>query len=154
MGNQKEIIKSIIKDLLEKMTVVGSVEFIEDANHPRFIIRTREAGTLIGEDGAHLVSLNHVVKKICENKLRCENLEQIMFFLDVNDYQMKKIEELENMARMSAQRVMFFKKELELDPMSSYDRRIVHAVLGEYPDIKTESVGEGINRRVVIRPIV
>ena len=53
-----------------------------------------------------------------------------LFLLDVNDYQMKRIEELRNIARMSAQRVIFFKKELEMEPMTAYDRRIIHSVLG------------------------
>ena len=90
---------------------------------------------------------------MAENKLKKDNLEDLPFLLDVNDYQMKRIEELRNVARMSAQRVIFFKKELEMEPMSAYDRRIIHSVLGSYPDIKTESVGDGFDRRVVIKPI-
>ena len=57
-------------------------------------------------------------------------MEDWPFLLDVNDYQMKRIEELRNIARMSAQRVIFFKKELEMEPMTAYDRRIIHSVLG------------------------
>lgn len=121
---------------------------------PVFTIKTREAGILIGEDGKHLMALSHVVKKMVENKLKKDSLEDLPFLLDVNNYQMKRIEELRNVARMNAQRVRFFKKELELGPMSAYDRRIIHSVLGEYPDIKTESVGEGLDRRVVIKPII
>ena len=50
-------------------------------------------------------------------------------------------------------RELFFKKEIEMEPMTAYDRRIVHSVLGECLDIKTESVGNGLERRVVIKPI-
>ena len=154
MDNQIQIIKEVLDEFLNKATIEGQIDFVSDLNHPRFVIKTKNAGILIGEDGGHLLALNHLVKKISEKRLKKEGLEQIVFFLDVNDYQMKRIENIENEARMSAQRVMFFKKELELDPMSSYDRRIVHAILGEYPDIKTESVGEEPYRRVVIKPIV
>lgn len=154
MDKQIQIIKALLEEILERMTISSHVEFVEDKNHPRFIIKTKEGSVLIGEEGNHLLALNHLVKKISENRFRSEGLEQIIFFLDVNDYQMKKIEELENEARMSAQRVRFFKKELEMSPMSSYDRRIVHSLLGEYPDIKTESVGDEPFRRVIIKPIL
>jgi spoIIIJ-associated protein len=97
------------------------------------------------------VALNHVLKKLSECECKKKNLETIRFFLDVNDYQTKKNEELKNLARMTAQRVRYFKKEIELEPMSSYERRIIHATLGEYPDISTESKGEGLERRVVIK---
>jgi spoIIIJ-associated protein len=151
--NQIKIISTLLEELLEKMTVIGQVECSEMDGGPVFTIKTREAGILIGEDGKHLIALSHIVKKMAENKLKKDNLDDIPFLLDVNDYQMKRIEELRNIARMSAQRVIFFKKELEMEPMSAYDRRIIHSVLGGYPDIKTESVGEGFDRRVVIKPI-
>ena len=57
------------------------------------------------------------------------------------------------MARMHAQRVRYFKKEVEMRPMNAYDRRIVHSVLQEYPDISTQSTGEGPDRRVVVKPL-
>jgi len=140
-----------LEQILEKLTVEGEIEISEDIECPQFIVRTREAGVLIGENGQHLVALNHVVKKISECECKKQNLETIRFFLDINDYQAKKNEELKNLAKMTAQRVRYFKKEIELEPMSSYERRIIHATLTEYPDITTESKGEGLERRVVIK---
>ncbi|MCK6462693.1 MAG: hypothetical protein L6Q29_02630 [Candidatus Pacebacteria bacterium] len=153
MENQVKTIISLLEEFLDKMTIAGSVEYVNGDGDCVFSIKTKESGILIGEDGKHLIALNHLVKKMAENRFKQENLEKLAFFLDVNNYQIKKIEEVKNMARMNAQRVRFFKKEIEMDPMSSYDRRIVHAVLGEYPDIKTESVGDEPYRRVVIRPL-
>ena len=152
INQQIQIIKSLLETILEKLTVEGEVEILEDAECPQFIIRTREAGVLIGENGQHLVALNHLLKKISENEFKKQNLEVIRFFLDINDYQAKKNEELKNLARMTAQRVRYFKKEIEMEPMTSYERRIIHATLTEYPDIITESIGEEPNRRVVIKP--
>jgi spoIIIJ-associated protein len=151
MEQQTKIIKALLETILEKLTVEGEVEILEDAECPQFIVRTREAGVLIGENGQHLVALNHLLKKLSECELKKQNLETIRFFLDINDYQAKKNEELKNLARMMAQRVRYFKKEIEMEPMSSYDRRIIHAALTEYPDIITESRGEEPERRVVIK---
>ncbi len=154
MENQIKIISTLLEEVLEKMTVDGQVKCSEMDGGLVFTIKTKEAGVLIGEDGKHLIALSHIVKKMVENKLKNDNLEDCPFLLDVNNYQMKKIEELRNIARMNAQRVRFFKKELEMEPMTAYDRRIIHSFLGEYPDIRTESVGEGLDRRVVIKPIM
>lgn len=152
MDKQCETIKKTIEEILEKMTVSGEIEILESQECPQFIIRTKEAGILIGENGQNLVALNHVLKKIVENKLKEDREEKFQFLLDVNDYQAKRMEELKNLARMSAQRVRYFKKEIMMEPMNAYERRIVHATLTEYPDIITESAGEEPKRRVVIKP--
>ncbi len=152
METQIKIIKSLLETILEKLTVEGKVEVLEDSECPWFIIRTKEAGVLIGENGQHLVALNHLVKKLSESEFKKQKMEAVRFFLDINDYQAKKNEELKNLARMMAQRVRYFKKEIEMEPMTSYERRIIHATLTEYPDIMTESAGEEPNRRVVIKP--
>ena len=154
MEQQIKTIKIVLEALLEKMTIVGQIDFIDEEYCPRFVIKTRESGLLIGEEGKNLTALNHLVKKIVENELRKSGAgEKLFFLLDVNDYYGKKIEQLKNVGRMSAQRVRYFKKEIEMDPMGSYDRRIIHSILSEYPDIKTESVGEEPNRRVIIKPL-
>jgi len=72
--------------------------------------------------------------------------------LDVNDYQEKKIEELRNMARVNAQRVRYFKKEIVLKPMTSFERRVIHATLADCPDITTESQGRDPQRYLIIKP--
>jgi spoIIIJ-associated protein len=147
-----EIIKKIIEDILSKLNVNAEVEYIEGAEGTRFLIRTREGALLIGENGQNLLALNHIVKKIIETISKKTNEEKFSFSLDVNDYQAKKIEDLKNLARLNAQRVRYFKKEIAMKPMTSFERRIVHSFLTEYPDIMTESTGEEPNRRVVIKP--
>lgn len=150
--NQIQVIKLLVEEMLDKMSVVGEVEVLEDNECPQFIIKTKEAGLLIGESGQNLFALSHLLKRLAENEFKKRELEKIQFLLDINGYQMKKIEELKNLARLHAQRVRYFKKEIILEPMNAYERRIVHSFLTEYPDIITESTGEDPNRRVVIKP--
>lgn len=149
MGEEKEKIKEIVENLLAKMGVFGEVSILETADNTQFQVRTQEAGLLIGEGGENLISLNHLLKRIVEAKI---GKISSPFSIDVNDYQKQRTEEIKDLARLSAQRVRYFKKEIELRPMSSYERRIVHAILTEYPDIITKSTGEEPNRKVVIRP--
>lgn len=150
---QEETIKiqETIQGLLEKLGCSGSVNFIEYPENLFFNIQTRDGGLLIGEDGERLRALNHIVHKMAEHNFGGKELPR--FFVDVNDYQKQKIEELKDLARLSAQRVRYFKKEVEMQPMSAYERRIIHATLTEYPDIVTQSTGEGEERRVVIKPL-
>lgn len=147
-----EKIQTLIYNLLEKMGCSSSVDFTEYPENIFFNIHSREGRLLIGESGDRLRALNHIVRKMAERELPKET-ENLRFFVDVNDYQKQKIEELKDLARLSAQRVRYFKKEVEMQPMSAYERRIVHATLTEYPDITTQSSGEGEERRVVIKPL-
>lgn len=149
MDPEEQKIKELIEELLAKMGVWGEVSVLETIENIQFQIKTQEAGLLIGEGGENLIALNHLLKRIAEAKV---GKTRLPFSVDVNDYQKQKAEEIKDLARLSAQRVRYFKKEIELRPMSSYERRIVHAILTEYPDIITQSVGDEPNRRVVIKP--
>lgn len=152
MENNFQEIKSIIEELLDKMTISGEIEIVKNDECPQFIIRTQESGLLIGDNGQNFSALNYLIKRLVEEKLNKNNDEKIYFSIDVNDYQAKKTEELKNLAKMTAQRVKYFKKEIEMKPMTSYERRVIHSALTEDPDIITESVGEGADRRIVIKP--
>ncbi len=143
-------IKKLIEDLLEKLTINGRVETEETVDGPQFIIRTPEGGLLIGENGKNLISFNHLVKKIISKEKNKE--DSFSFSLDINGYQNKKIEDLKDIARVNAQRVRYFKKEIILKAMSSYERRIVHMALSDSPDISTDSIGQEPERKIVIKP--
>ena len=53
--------------------------------------------------------------------------------------------------KKAARRARFYKQPVTLEAMSAYDRRIIHTELAAHPDIKTESTGEGLQRRVVVK---
>lgn len=144
--------EEFVRTLLLNMGIAAEVQRREGATGMLIIIKTRDAGILIGEDGQHLQALNYIVRRTCAQRFKAEKVIP-PFSLDINDYQTKRVEQLKDLARMNAQRVRYFKKEVQLQPMSSYDRRIVHLALEEHPDIITESAGEGPTRRIVIKPL-
>lgn len=155
---QIEFVENAIKTLLRQMGFSFSLEFQEGGEDSWFIIKTQDAPLLIGDNGKHLSALSHVVKRIYEQKFPppvggSPAGGKFQFLIDINDYNKKKIEEIKDAARMHAQRVRYFKKPMEMKPMNAYERRIVHYVLQEYPDIATESTGQGLERRVVIKPL-
>lgn len=141
----------MIENLLNKLTISAFVEVLETSDGPQFVIKTREGGLLIGENGKNLISFNHIVKKITSRKFGAEG-DGFSFSLDINNYQTKKIENLRNVARINAQRVRYFKKEIALQPMNPFERRIIHVTLEDCPDIITESKGADLQRQVIIKP--
>lgn len=144
-------IQEIIERILEVMDISGEVEITEEEaiKTRRFHIKTEQAHLLIGNQGAHLAALSHIVRKIVEKKLGDGAKEG--FILDVDDYQGKKIAELKQQVALLAERAQYFKIDVEMDPMPPYERMMVHAILSSTPGIKTESTGEGKMRRVVVR---
>ncbi|MBI4224747.1 MAG: hypothetical protein HY617_00275 [Candidatus Sungbacteria bacterium] len=103
---------------------------------------------LIGERGNNLGSIEHIVKKIIRKKYG----EEQKFTLDINDYRMRRLDDLKQDVKTAAKEVRLYGKQVPLRPMSSFERRIVHLLLAEYPDIATESIGREPSRMVVIKP--
>lgn len=151
METQIQQIKTYVESLLEHMGVFCTVDVFSSSDSVQFSIRTPDGGILIGENGQHLAALNHIVKKIAERICIKDQNTVFPITVDINDYQAKKIEELRDLARMSAQRVRYFKKDIAMRPMTSFERRIVHTTLSSSPDIATQSEGDGAQRHVVIK---
>jgi spoIIIJ-associated protein len=73
--------------------------------------------------------------------------------IDINGFQKKHIENVRAVAHMMSERARYFKSNIEVDPMSAFERRIVHEFLSDATDLKTESAGMGPTRHVVIKYI-
>ncbi len=145
----KEYIKQLIAELFEKTScTITNCEFEDDGAMSWCLINTPDSRFLIGRDGEALRSLNHLVKKIAESKYGEEAVRNLM--IDINGYQKKRFDNLKAQAHMLAERARYFKSNIETDPMPAFERRIIHLFLENVKDIKTESRGEGKDRRVVI----
>jgi spoIIIJ-associated protein len=104
---------------------------------------------LLLERGAELLkALEHLAYRA----LRLEPAFHEKIHLDSSGYRALRFEELRMTARVAAERVQSSNQPFRLNPMSSRERRIVHLTLKEMPGIRTESVGVGEERQVVIHP--
>jgi spoIIIJ-associated protein len=106
-----------------------------------------EPQILIGEKGQTLFEIQRLLKIILNKKI------QKIFYvnLDINEYKNKKTEYLKEIAKDLANEVAITKQEKVLVPMSSYERRVVHAELSKRSDVITESAGQGIERHIIIK---
>ncbi len=77
--------------------------------------------------------------------------EPVKFFIDINGYLESGVKDLEIRAKIMAERARSLKTNIEMEPMSAYQRMIVHSVLGSFSNVKTESSGYGKDRKVVIK---
>lgn len=102
---------------------------------------------LIGRDGKNMSALSVIVKQIIQNEIG----RFYKFNLDIGEYKLKQQKNLERVARQIAKEVTKSKVEVKLDPMNSYERRIIHNALNDDRYVYTESIGEEPNRCVVIK---
>ena len=147
-------VASILKELLESAGIPNQgVSQKEAAGQTIFSIGVDgDPRMLIGPHGDTIHAIDHLVKKIHEKRSGAqEGGEHSMFLIDVNDYRTKQIKDLQTKALMMAERAKSFQYDVELSPMSAYERLIVHTTLADVEGVKTESQGEGRGRRVVIK---
>jgi spoIIIJ-associated protein len=150
-----DTIETTLKEILSALGAQYSkITRLSVAGQDIYSIETDDARTLIGMHGDTVHALDFLVKKILEKRMPAkEGAEEPgpMFLVDVNDYRTKQIKDLEMKAVMMAERARSFQYDVELSPMSAYERLIIHTALQHAPDVKTESQGEGRSRRVVIK---
>lgn len=146
-------VETIVKEILAALGVEhGGVVKENVAGQTIFSVQSDSGRALIGAHGDTVHALDFLVKKIYESRHPAPEGERApMFLVDVNDYRAKQIRDLQTKALMMAERARSFQYDVELTPMSAYERLIIHTTLQDAPNVKTESQGEGRNRRVVIK---
>lgn len=149
---QLQTIEKEVQALLGKMGERAQVSLRqteEPGDHPTLFVslKMEEPKMLIGERGQTLLELQHILKLIVRKKIS----PSFYLSLDVNEYRQNKEEYLRELAHTTADEVVLLKKPKELPPMAAAERRIIHVALAGRGDVVSESVGEGAERRVVIR---
>ena len=149
--------KDALERLIDLMGVAGSVipqeppdiqEELGITTSVYFDIMGDDLGILIGRRGQTLTSLQYILRLIVGHQTKV--WEPI--FIDVEGYKQRRYQGLQNLARNMAEQVEAKRTPFTLEPMSAYERRIVHLALAEHPSVTTESIGQGETRRVVIIP--
>jgi len=108
----------------------------------------RDKEILLERNGEVLKAFEHLAYRA----LRLEPTYHEKIHLDSGGYRALRFEELRMTAKVAAERVQSSQQPFRLNPMSSRERRIVHLALKEMPGVRTESVGMGEERQVVIHP--
>ena len=148
-------IENLIKELIEKTGVVVKEIVVtpDGTSSTWFSVEVNEPHHFVSHEGEALYALNHIVRRIVEvpKEAGVENAVESNILIDINGFQKKRVESIRAIAHMMGERARYFKSSIEVDPMSAFERRIVHEFLSSATDLKTESVGAGSTRRVVIK---
>ncbi len=142
-------VKKHSHDLLKKMGFQAEPIVVQKESVVFVNIEMESPGLLIGRGGEGLEALQHILRLLLTEEIMANNINII---LDIAGYRSKKIENIKKIARDKAYLVLSTGIEEALLPMSSYERRTVHLICANIADVETESVGEGRERRVVIKP--
>ena len=113
-------------------------------------MKGEEAGILIGRHGETLDALQYLSNLALSNKIEQTGEECEKITLDIEGYRTRREETLKNLARRTADKVKKYRKNITLEPMTPYERRIIHSALQGDPKVMTASIGSDENRRVVI----
>ncbi len=143
---KNEQLTELVTNLLQHMGVKSTVR-VQDRETAYFIsIDTEDSALLIGRAGETLQALQAIVRLLAY-KLE---LGDVRIMVDVNAYRREREEELLTYVDAAANRVKDTGTSETLRPMTSYERHLVHEVIGQMDGLATESAGDGLERRVTV----
>ena len=143
-----EYIKELIKNITKMMGLTVNMEVKKRDESVTISLYSDNNAILIGKDARTLNALTTIIKQAIHNQIGT----YYNFVLDVSEYKEKQQFFIEKAAKKTAKEVARTKVEAKLEPMNSYERRIVHNALTNFRGVYTESEGVEPHRYVVIKP--
>ena len=143
----KEYIKEFLNDLAYKMGTKFNVEVMTSEVGFSVTIVTDDSAVLIGKDGKTLNSIQTILRQ----SLKKYGNFDFKVNLDIGNYKARRKKRIAQEIKKICREVLKTKIDVKLDPMNSYERRIVHNVVSNYDNLISESEGEGVNRHTVIK---
>lgn len=138
--------KAIIEKLLKSMNIDASVDI--DSDYPIYLsINSDDSALLIGKKGESLRALQSIINTIYKK----QSPDGPYVGIDVAGYKKERVEKVQAIAQRLADEARVTGEPQHLKPMNAFERRSVHALLAEQPDITTESEGSGLDRHIVIK---
>lgn len=124
----------------------GKIASYEDGDAVCVDISGNNTGLVIGKRGETITSLQHLASLALSKK--SQNAPKV--YLDSENYREKRVEALKALSNRVANNVVKSRRSFTFEPMSAYERRIIHSTLQENELVTTYSVGQGIHRKVVV----
>ena len=142
----KENVETFLKEILKKLSEDASYTINIEDETIEIMLEGKELGYLIGYRGETLYSLQNVLSAVAGKGI--ENRARVI--LDIAGYKDKREKALEELAEKIEKTVIRTRKSITLEPMTAYERKIIHTKLQDSKKVKTRSIGEEPRRRIVI----
>ena len=140
--------KAFVSMLLDKMGLEATVSVKETEEAVQLEIEGENMGLVIGRRGETLDAISYLTTLVANKGQE----KHVRIVIDTENYREKRKETLENLARRMASNAVRQRRNITLEPMNPYERRIVHEALQGNDNITTYSVGDDPYRKVVIAP--
>ena len=141
-------IKKTLNEILKLMSIESNLEVRRRDNKIDIKIFSNNNSILIGKNGRNMKALQTIIRQIVKNYVPVK----LMITIDVENYNDKRVRNLEYLAKNIAKEVANTKVETKLDNMNSFERRVIHNILSNNKYVYTISEGEEPNRHVIIKP--
>jgi len=148
MNDNFVAIKEDVEHILALLDYQASVLVSQNKAAILIEIELQNPGLLIGQGGEGLFSLQHIARLVLDKKLAPEGTTIV---LDVNHYHQRREELTQKSIKKCIERVKITGMEEVLPPMNSFERRLAHEFIATFSGITSTSVGEGKERRVIIK---
>ncbi len=143
----EENVKNFLDEFISKLPTNDlKYEIKRDKSDLLVNITGEDTGYLIGYRGNVLNSLQVILNNIANKGIN----ERVRILLNIGGYKEKREKDLKELADKIAGTVIRKRKAITLEPMSSYERKIIHSRLQENTKVETHSIGEEPNRRIVV----
>ncbi|MFH0863796.1 MAG: R3H domain-containing nucleic acid-binding protein [Candidatus Gottesmanbacteria bacterium] len=161
--DNKKLIQQEAEGLLKELTIEGTVTVEEKDGVFDVQIETTDTGILIGYHGETLSSfqliLSLIVYKTLQKRLSSgdgdpaskKDSSWLKIIVNVGDWRQRREESLQQMAQQVAEKVLATGEAVVLPNLSSFERRVIHLVLADHPQVETVSEGEGSERKLIIK---
>jgi len=144
-----EIAKELVTGLLERMGIKAEVGGFIKEGYLYLAIKGDQEGILIGKHGRTLESLQILINRMVNKRLAKQPVRVV---LDIDDYLKRKADTLTKMAVRLGEQAKRKGHPLTIGPFNAHDRRLIHMALKEAPSVRTESLGEGELKKILIIP--
>ncbi|MFA5890610.1 MAG: R3H domain-containing nucleic acid-binding protein [Actinomycetota bacterium] len=148
LDDQADLAEDFLDGLLDVLDLDGeaTAEFAGDTIEVE--LTGPDLGLLIGRHGATLEALQDLVRTAVQHQTE----SRVLLTLDIGGYRTRQRAVLERRASSVAAEVRAEGKSVELEPMSAFERKVVHNALANTPGVGTRSEGEGSDRHIVVYP--
>ena len=142
-----DFVKTLLSDI--GLSAEAELYSCEDGTR-RITIVGEDASTLIGHHGDTLDALQYLANLACARKNSKGERDKSRVTIDIEGYRAKREETLRALARRMAAKALRNKRSVMLEPMSAYERRIIHSEIQNIEGVSTNSIGSDNNRKIVI----
>ena len=148
LEREGDIAADYLEALLDIADLDGDIDIDVEGNRAAVSIVGADLSSLVGQDGATLDALQELTRLAVQRETGVRS----RLMLDIGGHRAQRREELSALGRRTADQVVQSGQAVKLDPMTPFERKVVHDAVSAIDGVVSESEGEEPNRRIVVRP--